>query len=140
MEQLLKLLKSNPSTTAPVGSLAQIGSVFSVTSIFSSMPSIIDSGASDHMTNLSKLFQTYVPCPGNQKIRIADGSFSSIAGKGSVPISEKITLQSVLHVPKLACNLLSVSKLSKDSNCCVTLFYSHCEFQDRRTGKMIWQC
>ena len=113
MEQLLKLLNFNPSTTAPVGSLAQIGSVFS------SPPWIIDSGASDHMTNLSKLFQTYVPCPGNQKIRIADGSFSPIAGKGSVPISKNITLKSVLHVPKLACNLLSVSKLCQDSNYCL---------------------
>ena len=94
------------------------------------MPWIIDSGASNHMTNLSKLFQTYVPCPGDQKIRITEGSFSSIAGKGLVPISEKITLQSVLHVPKLACNLLSVSNLCKDSNCCVTFFYSHCGFQD----------
>ena len=38
MEQLKKLLKSNPSTIAAVGSLSQIGSVFSVTSIFSFMP------------------------------------------------------------------------------------------------------
>ena len=124
MEQLLKLLKSNPSTIAPVGSLAQTGSVFSVTYIFSSMHWIIDSGASDHMRNLSKLFQTYVPCPGNQKIRIADGSVSSIVGKGLIPISEKITLQSVLHVPKLACNLLFVSKLSKDYNCCHLFLFS----------------
>ena len=56
------------------------------------MPWIIDSGAYNHMTNLLKLFQTYVPCLGNRKIQIADGSFSSIAGKGSIPISEKITL------------------------------------------------
>ena len=30
-----------------------------------------------------------------------------------------------------------MSKLSKDSNCCVTFFNSHCEFQDWNTGKMI---
>lgn len=88
--ELLKLLKSNISTTAPFGSLAQIASVFSVSSIFSSMSWIIDLDASDHMTNLSKLFQTYAPCPGNQKVRIADGSFSSILGKGQAPISKKL--------------------------------------------------
>ena len=87
------------------------------------------------MTNLSKLFQTYVTC--NQKIRIADGSFSPIAGKGSVPISKNITLKSVLHVPKLACNLLSVSKLCQDSNYCLIFFDSHCKVLDLRTGKMI---
>ena len=130
MEQLLKLLKFNPSTTVLVGSLVQISSVFfSVTSIFSSTSWIIDSGASDHMTNLLKLFQTYVPCPGNQKIRIANESFSSIARKGLVPIYEKITLRSVLHV--LTC--LQFLKIL----IVFTFFYSHCEFQDRSTGKMI---
>ena len=131
MEQLLKLLSFNPSTTAPDGSLAQIGSVFS------SPPWIIDSGTSDHMTNLLKLFQTYVPCPNNQKIRITDGSFLPITGKVSVPISKNITLKLVLHVPKLACNLLSISKLCQDSNYYLIFFYSHCKVLDLRTGKII---
>ena len=48
-----------------------------------------------------------------------------------------MTLKSVLHVPKLTYNLLSVSKLTKDLNCVVTFFSSHCEFQDRSSGKMI---
>ena len=43
----------------------------------------------------------------------------------------------MLHVPKLSCNLLYVSKLTKDSNCCVVFFDSHCEFQDRNLGMMI---
>ena len=30
-----------------------------------------------------------------------------------------------------------MSKLSKDFNCCPFFFNSHCEFQDRNTGKMI---
>jgi transposase InsO family protein len=54
-----------------------------------------------------------------------------------IKISERIDLKSVLHVPKLACNLLSVSKLSKDSNCCVTFFESHCTFQDQSSGRTI---
>ena len=135
MEQLLQLLKSNPPTTT-VGSLAQLGSGFSITSFLSFAPWIIDSSVSSHMNSISNWFQTYVPCPGNKKVRTADGSLSPIAEKGSIPISENIELQLVLHVPKLACNLLSVSKLSKDSNFCVTFFDSHCKFHDRRTGKM----
>lgn len=49
----------------------------------------------------------------------------------------KIKIKSIFYVPKLACNLLSVSKLYKDSNCRVTFFDSYCEFQDQRLGRMI---
>ncbi|RVW21087.1 Retrovirus-related Pol polyprotein from transposon RE1 [Vitis vinifera] len=34
------------------------------------------------MTNSSNMFESYSPCPGNKKVRIADGNFSPIAGKG----------------------------------------------------------
>lgn len=51
---------------------------------------------------------------------------SAIAGKGLINQSNTLSLKYVLHVPKLACNLLSVSKLSKDSNCRVIFFESHC--------------
>ena len=46
-------------------------------------------------------------------------------------------LKSILYVPKLTYSLLSVNKLTKDMNCVVTFFFSHCEFQDRSSGKMI---
>ena len=98
---------------------------------------IIDSGASDHMTSEYTLFTTYSPCAGNSKIRIADGSLSSIAGKGSIRLSNSITLESVLHVPKLSCNLLSVSQLTKASNCCAKFLPSYCIFQDLSSGKTI---
>ena len=129
MDHLLQLLKSTSGSGLPTGSLAQTGDDSSAYSCCLNLePWIIDSGASDHMTSTSQLFQSYSPCSGNKKVRIADGSFSSIAGTGSVQISEKIELKSVLHVPKLACNLLSVSKLSRDSNCRVYFFDSLCEF------------
>ena len=89
------------------------------------------------MTNSSNMFESYSPCPGNKKVRIANGNFSPIAGKGLIKISEGIDLKSVLHVPKLTCNLLSVSKLSRDSNCCVIFYESHCIFQDQSSGKTI---
>ncbi|XP_057478277.1 uncharacterized protein LOC130792540 [Actinidia eriantha] len=49
----------------------------------SSVPWIIDSGASDHMTGCSSVFDSYLPCSGKDKVRIADGSFSAISGKGT---------------------------------------------------------
>ena len=89
------------------------------------------------MTSSSSLFSNYSRCYKNERVRIADGSFSPIVGKCQIEISNQITLQSVLHVTKLACNLLSVSKISKDSNCRVVFLDSHCEFQDWNSGKMI---
>ena len=137
MDHLLKLLKSNSSSGIPSVSLAQTGINSNALSCSNSAPWIIDSGASDHMTSFSNLFSSYSPCSGSEKIRIADGSFSTIAGKGVIKFSENITLKYVLHIPKLACNLLSVSKLSKDANCRVTFFESHCDFQDQSSGRMI---
>ncbi|XP_073155033.1 uncharacterized protein [Henckelia pumila] len=60
-------------------------------------PWIIDSGATDHMTGSSRLFFSYFPCAGDQKVKIADGSLSAIAGKGSVLISKNLVLHNVLH-------------------------------------------
>ncbi|RVX20874.1 hypothetical protein CK203_002528 [Vitis vinifera] len=67
----------------------------------------------------------------------ADGSLSKVAGTSSVRVSKNITLDSVLLVPKLNCNLLSISKLTRDLNC-VTKFGSNlCEFQVLDSGKTI---
>ena len=66
------------------------------------------------MTRDEKFFSTYNPCYKNLTERIADGSLSKVAGTGSVRVSKNITLDSVLLVPKLNCNLLSISKLTRD--------------------------
>ena len=125
-EHLLALLKSNLTSGTSSVSLAHTSNELYVLSCrFKSTPWIIDSGASDHMTNSSNMFESYSPCPRNKKVQIADGNFSPIAGKGLIKISEGIDLKSVLHVPKLTCNLLSVSKLSRDSNYCVIFYESH---------------
>ncbi|RVW67994.1 Retrovirus-related Pol polyprotein from transposon RE1 [Vitis vinifera] len=84
-----------------------------------------------------KLFSTYNPSYKNLTMRIANGSLSKVAGTGSVRVSKNIPLDSVLLVPKLNCNLLSISKLTWDLNC-VTKFGSNlCEFQVLDLGKTI---
>ncbi|KAL4360740.1 hypothetical protein GQ457_04G014980 [Hibiscus cannabinus] len=84
INQLLNLLNSNIGT--PNCSMVQIGTKLN--------PWIIDSGASDHMTNLHHLFYSYNPCSGHEKVRIADRSFSSIAGRGNINLSKSIGLKS----------------------------------------------
>ena len=89
------------------------------------------------MTGESSFFASYSPFAGNQKIKIADGSFSAIAGKGCVVISPTLILQNVLHVPNLSCNLLYVSKLVQDKNYQANFFHSHCVFKDLNSGRTI---
>ena len=96
----------------------------------------MDSGASDHMTGDITEFEEYKPCSGGSMVWIVDGS-TSIVGIGSVIISKDIRLDSVLFVPKLDCNLLSISKLAKDMNCITKFSLNTCEFQDLISGKTI---
>ncbi|KAI5407080.1 hypothetical protein KIW84_053362 [Lathyrus oleraceus] len=69
--------------------------------------------------------------------RAFDSTLSKVMGKGSVIISQNITLSSVLYVPKLDCNLLSISKLTKDLKCSTKFFPNQGEFQILESGRTI---
>ncbi|WJX71431.1 hypothetical protein P8452_55427 [Trifolium repens] len=94
-EQLEKLFKLLESQTPSCSIATKGNSAF--LSVSPNHTWIVDFGASDHMTSESTLFSSYSPCAGNQKIKVADGSFSAIAGKGSVVLSPMLTLKNVLH-------------------------------------------
>ncbi|KAK3012704.1 hypothetical protein RJ639_009860 [Escallonia herrerae] len=141
VEWLQKMFSSG-SSLAPVistGSTAQKGNF--LTALYSkaedSSDWIIDSGASDNMTGDVSLLHECSPCHENYKVRIVDGSLSTVTGIGKVIISERLILNSVLLVPNLSCNLLSISKITQDLNCVVNFSSTHCLFQDLDSGKMI---
>jgi hypothetical protein len=98
---------------------------------------ILDSGATDHMTPLPKHFSTYSPCPSNRKISIADGTLLTVAGQGDVRINSSITLNNVLHIPKLSTSLISIQKLTNDLSCNVIFYNNSCVFQDQQSGRTI---
>lgn len=89
------------------------------------------------MTGDATLIQNFTPCSENITVRIADGSISKVLGTGSVMIEENLTLDSVLLVPNLDCNLLSISKLTQEKNCVANKSPNHCVFQDLNSGQMI---
>nr|KYP54411.1 hypothetical protein KK1_000599 [Cajanus cajan]KYP54414.1 hypothetical protein KK1_000602 [Cajanus cajan] len=66
------------------------------------------------MTRDLTVFKIYSPCPNNYTIWIVDGTLSKVIGKGSVVILQSITLNSILYVPKLDSNVLSISKPTRD--------------------------
>ena len=76
-------------------------------------PWIIDSSALNHMTRYTGLFSTYNPGLGHIKVKIANSSLATVAWIGTIVLNPRITLYDVLHVPQLACNLLSISKLKR---------------------------
>jgi len=93
-------------------------------------PWIIDSGATNHMTGAPNLFTSYTPCPGKDRVRVADGSTAPITGRGSVRCTKTLFLSSGLHVPDFPINLLSVSSITKSLNCRGWFDPSHCAFQE----------
>ena len=100
-------------------------------------PYIIDCGVTDHIIGCSKLFSSYSLCIDNKKVKIVDGSLSTIAGTGSIQLSPFLILHNALHVPNLSCNILSISKITLDHKCYANFYPSYCEFQELRLGKTI---
>ena len=138
LRNLLNSLEKSSSTCSLAQSGKYLNSYALSASSMSSLGSwVIDSGATDHMTHSPIRFRTYNPCPGNRKITVADGSPITVAGQGTVNLSNSLSLNNVLHVPKLSSNLISIHQITKDLNCRVIFYSTHCVFQDLVTGRTI---
>jgi hypothetical protein len=65
---------------------------------------IIDTGASDHMIRDSSKLQN-LRSSSQQVISTVNDDISPITGKGSIALTTSITLDTILVVPRLECNL-----------------------------------
>ena len=101
---------------------------------------IIDSGATDHMTSKSQLFNTYTPSPSNKKIVVVNGSLVTITGFKDIHITLTLILKNVLHVPKLSTNLVSIQKLTHDLKCYAIFCPFLLCFSRTRLGEEDWAC
>ena len=97
---------------------------------------IVDAGASNYMTDFLHGLIDYKQCDRVIKVTMANDTISYAKGEGSIYLTN-LCLKSILYVPKLRCNLLSISKITKDMNCKVTFSPTHCVFQDLISEKMI---
>ena len=97
---------------------------------------VINSGATDHMTNSSHRFSSYSPYPGNRKIKVVDGTLATVASQGTINLSLIPSLKLVLHILRLSVNFLFVYEITKDLKCRVTFFQTQYVFQDQATRKM----
>ncbi|CAL2252854.1 unnamed protein product [Prunus armeniaca] len=97
---------------------------------------IIDSGATNHMTFdpgqlISRKSST------SSMVSNVNGTPSPVVRDRSLSLSTSLHLDSVLLVPSLDHNFLSVAQLTTTIGCTVTFWSNHCVFQDILTGKTI---
>jgi hypothetical protein len=140
VEALRRLMSRLDTPATAASSSALTGNLATALNAFATPPDdpwVIDSGASDHITCMSPIFSSYNPCSGRDKARIADGSLSPVLSKGSISVTPSMTLASILQVPNLATNLLSIARIAIELNCRVIFYSYYCFFQDLTTGKMI---
>nr|KYP71539.1 hypothetical protein KK1_010802 [Cajanus cajan] len=96
---------------------------------------VLDSGATDH--SIPTHFTTYIRASDKQLITVAYGDHVPIVGLGNIQLQSSLSLHNILHVPKLANNLISRHRLTQDLNCSVIFFHSHCIFQNLASRKTI---
>ncbi|KAM7509738.1 hypothetical protein LguiB_008613 [Lonicera macranthoides] len=129
-------LKSSSTPVTSVTAIANSGKP-NTCLVSSSSKWVIDSGATDHMTGNSSLFSTFQSHISPSSVTLADGTSSSVLGSGTITPTPVIPLSSVLHLPQLSFNLISVSQLTRKLNCCISFFPDYCLFQDLMTKKII---
>lgn len=102
----------------------------------------VDSGCSNHMT-YNRGWLTNLDESKKRKVRVADNNTLKVEGIGSVKIKSKnglhATLENVLLVPKLKCNLLSVGQLNENGYTVIMGSNAQMEVYDQ--GKnLIFKC
>lgn len=97
---------------------------------------VIDSGATDHMTNDPSILEIKTQ-PTQSLIKTANGGSADVISEGSAKISESMNLESILVVPSLSSSLLSVSQVIDQLNCYVSFWPNKCFFQDIATDQIL---
>lgn len=101
----------------------------------------IDSGASSHMTPYSDILENKQPSNHHGDIQSSSDSAMKVSGFGKATIktsNNEIAIKKVLHVPELAVNLLSVSKIVEGEN--EVLFNKHGCFIYDGDGNLLLKC
>ncbi|OMO65653.1 hypothetical protein CCACVL1_21443 [Corchorus capsularis] len=98
---------------------------------------IIDSGASDHMISSKSKLDHYQSFSKPLSVNLPDGTSISILGIGKAKLSSTFQIIDVFYIPEFTCDLLSVSKLTKQLNCAAIFLPTFCVLQDLTSKKLI---
>ncbi|WVZ01941.1 hypothetical protein V8G54_022747 [Vigna mungo] len=94
---------------------------------------LLDSGATHHVTTDLNNFIVYHPYTGPDSLFVGDGSGLHISHSGTLKLHD-ITLPNVLCVPSMKQNVLSVSKLTKETNYALIFLPDSFVMKDLQTG------
>ena len=97
---------------------------------------IIDSGATDHMTFDSRQVSP-LKSSLQHSVSTANGTSIPSIGEGSLSLTNTLNLDSILVVPSLNYNLLSISQITTALFCVVIFWPEFCVFKDIRTRQTI---
>ncbi|RDY07905.1 hypothetical protein CR513_07930, partial [Mucuna pruriens] len=89
------------------------------------------------MTPFPSYFTSYLEVSKEQLIIVTNGNHVPIVGSVNVQLQSSLSLHNILHVSKLANNLISIHRLIKNWNCAVAFFRSHCVIQELTTESTI---
>ncbi|KAM1757600.1 hypothetical protein ACFX11_006838 [Malus domestica] len=135
----------NANTNSPSGSMNAMhdnASAPPMDSNFSQQVWLTDSGATNHMTADLKNLSLATPFPSTEMIQTASGEGLQVFHKGSSILQtpfHNLKLNSVLYVPRISQNLLSVHKICLDNNCWL-IFDAWCFWiQDKATGRILFK-
>ncbi|KAM1425821.1 hypothetical protein TB2_017749 [Malus domestica] len=98
---------------------------------------IIDSGATDHITNIKRYMHDFKEAVIPQFVSVANGTGVSVLGEGKVKLIDTNVESTALYVPSFPFQLLSVGRLTNSLNCDVIFSPFNVIFQDRITKKKI---
>ncbi|KAL4387508.1 hypothetical protein GQ457_09G027200 [Hibiscus cannabinus] len=97
---------------------------------------VVDSGASHHMAGCLECLsdvRDVTGCP----VGLPNGNQIASTKEGTMVFDNKLTLNHVLYVPSLICNLISLSQLLDETNCVAQFTDKFCVIQDRTSRMMI---
>uniref|UniRef100_A0A2N9GWX8 Integrase catalytic domain-containing protein n=1 Tax=Fagus sylvatica TaxID=28930 RepID=A0A2N9GWX8_FAGSY len=103
---------------------------------------LTDSGASDHITASANNLNPQVPYQGQEQVSVGNGQNLPIQHIGNTHLHtkfHKFQLRNVLHVPRIASNLLSVHKLCLHNNCSCYFDANKLLVQDIPTGRLLYK-
>jgi hypothetical protein len=103
---------------------------------------LTNTGATDHITANANNLSPQAPYQGQELVSVGNGQNLPIQNIGNSQLHtkyHKFQLRNVLHVPKIASNLLSVHNLCLDNNCSCYFDAKKLLIQDLPTGRLLYK-
>nr|KYP53677.1 Retrovirus-related Pol polyprotein from transposon TNT 1-94 [Cajanus cajan] len=133
-ERLMQQLKGDAELVVTI--LQSKPNMNMASKIIFTKPWVIDSGATAHITCDSALL-IEERFTNQQPVKIPNGQNILVKSIGITELPNGVKVNNVLNIPDFKCNLLSVSKLTREHNCALTFVDDLCVIQDLTTRTLI---